>query len=74
MREKIKLESSAGTGHFYTTTKKSDSTMKLGKKVYLPLQMHGKVRDICQIKISYLTKNLFALNLTNTILINYHLP
>lgn len=22
MREKIKLESSAGTGHFYTTTKK----------------------------------------------------
>jgi large subunit ribosomal protein L33 len=24
-REKIKLESSAGTGHFYTTNKKSSS-------------------------------------------------
>ena len=24
MREKIKLESSAGTGHFYTTTKNKD--------------------------------------------------
>lgn len=30
MREKIKLESSAGTGHFYTTTKnKRISTDKL---------------------------------------------
>ena len=30
MREKIKLESSAGTGHFYTTTKnKRTSTEKL---------------------------------------------
>ena len=26
MREKIKLESSAGTGHFYTTTKNKRST------------------------------------------------
>ncbi len=30
MREKIKLESSAGTGHFYTTTKnKRTSTEKI---------------------------------------------
>ena len=30
MREKIKLESSAGTGHFYTTTKnKRNQTDKL---------------------------------------------
>lgn len=30
MREKIKLESTAGTGHFYTTTKnKRTSTEKL---------------------------------------------
>ena len=26
MREKIKLESSAGTGHFYTTTKNTRTT------------------------------------------------
>ncbi len=26
MREKIKLESSAGTGHFYTTTKNKRTT------------------------------------------------
>lgn len=26
MREKIKLESSAGTGHFYTTTKNKRNT------------------------------------------------
>ena len=26
MREKIKLESSAGTGHFYTTTKNNKNT------------------------------------------------
>ena len=26
MREKIKLESSAGTGHFYTTTKNKKKT------------------------------------------------
>ena len=26
MREKIKLESTAGTGHFYTTTKKKRTT------------------------------------------------
>ena len=28
MRDKIKLESSAGTGHFYTTTKNKRTTKK----------------------------------------------
>ncbi|AUR52893.1 MAG: 50S ribosomal protein L33 [Neisseriales bacterium] len=37
MREKIKLESSAGTGHFYTTTKnKRTSTEKLELTKYDP--------------------------------------
>ena len=37
MREKIKLASSAGTGHFYTTTKnKKNSTEKLRLKKYDP--------------------------------------
>ena len=37
MREKIKLESSAGTGHFYTTTKNKRTTPdKLGIKKYDP--------------------------------------
>ena len=37
MREKIKLESSAGTGHFYTTTKnKRTTTEKIEMKKYDP--------------------------------------
>jgi large subunit ribosomal protein L33 len=37
-REKIKLESSAGTGHFYTTTKNKTSTPnKLEFKKYDPV-------------------------------------
>ena len=37
MREKIKLESSAGTGHFYTTTKNKRTTSdKLQMKKYDP--------------------------------------
>jgi large subunit ribosomal protein L33 len=37
MREKIKLESSAGTGHFYTTTKNKRTTPdKLEIKKYYP--------------------------------------
>ncbi|MFZ5555525.1 MAG: 50S ribosomal protein L33 [Pseudomonadota bacterium] len=37
MREKIKLESSAGTGHFYTTTKNKRTTPdKLEFKKYDP--------------------------------------
>lgn len=37
MREKIKLESTAGTGHFYTTTKnKRTTTEKLEIKKYDP--------------------------------------
>ncbi len=38
MRDKIKLVSSAGTGHFYTTTKnKKTSTGKLEFKKYDPM-------------------------------------
>jgi large subunit ribosomal protein L33 len=38
MREKIKLESSAGTGHFYTTTKnKRIQTDKLELKKFDPV-------------------------------------
>jgi len=38
MREKIKLESSAGTGHFYTTTKnKRTMSEKLEIKKYDPV-------------------------------------
>ena len=37
MREKIKLVSSAGTGHFYTTDKNKGSTpAKIEIKKYLP--------------------------------------
>ena len=38
MRDKIKLESTAGTGHFYTTTKnKRTQTGKLELKKYDPV-------------------------------------
>ena len=38
MREKIKLESSAGTGHFYTTTKnKRTMPEKMEMKKYDPV-------------------------------------
>ena len=38
MREKIKLESTAGTGHFYTTTKNKKTTLeKLEIKKYDPV-------------------------------------
>lgn len=38
MRDKIKLVSSAGTGHFYTTTKnRRTTTEKLEKKKYDPI-------------------------------------
>jgi large subunit ribosomal protein L33 len=38
MRDKIKLVSSAGTGHFYTTTKnKRKTTEKLEMKKYDPV-------------------------------------
>ena len=38
MREKIKLESSAGTGHFYTTTKnKRTTTVKIEMKKFDPV-------------------------------------
>jgi len=38
MREKIKLESTAGTGHFYTTSKnKRTTTEKIEMKKYDPV-------------------------------------
>ena len=38
MREKVKLESSAGTGHFYTTTKnKRTTTEKIEMKKFAPV-------------------------------------
>ena len=38
MREKIKLVSSAGTGHFYVTTiNKQNTTEKLAKKKFDPV-------------------------------------
>ena len=38
MREKIKLESTAGTGHFYTTTKNKKNTPdKMEIKKYDPV-------------------------------------
>lgn len=38
MRDKIKLESSAGTGHFYTTTKnKRQSAAKIEIKKFDPV-------------------------------------
>jgi large subunit ribosomal protein L33 len=38
MREKIKLESTAGTGHFYTTTKNKRTTPdKMEIKKYYPV-------------------------------------
>ncbi len=36
-REKIKLESSAGTGHFYTKRKPRNATEKLALKKYDPV-------------------------------------
>ncbi len=51
MREKIKLVSSAGTGHFYTTTKnKRTMTGKMEMKKYDPvvrkhvLYKEGKIK------------------------------
>ena len=51
MRDKIKLVSSAGTGHFYTTTKnKRATTDKLSFKKYDPvarkhvLYKEGKIK------------------------------
>ena len=38
MREKIKLVSSAGTGHFYTTTKNKKTMPKIDSKEKLNLE------------------------------------
>ena len=51
MREKIKLESTAGTGHFYTTTKNKRSTPdKLEFKKYDPVARKHVVYKETKIK------------------------
>ena len=51
MREKIKLESSAGTGHFYTTTKnKRTMPDKMEIKKYDPVARKHVVYKEAKIK------------------------
>ena len=51
MREKIKLESSAGTGHFYTTTKNKRTTPdKLEFKKFDPVARKHVVYKETKIK------------------------
>ena len=51
MREKIKLESSAGTGHFYTTTKnKRTMTEKMAIKKFDPVARKHVVYKETKIK------------------------
>jgi large subunit ribosomal protein L33 len=51
MREKIKLESTAGTGHFYTTTKNKRATPdKLEFKKYDPVARKHVVYKETKIK------------------------
>lgn len=47
MREKIKLESSAGTGHFYTTTKnKRTASEKIELRKFDPVvRKHVKYKE-----------------------------
>ena len=49
MREKIKLVSSAGTGHFYTTTK---------NKKTMPDKMEIKIRSSCRKYVTYTEKKI----------------
>ena len=51
MREKIKLESSAGTGHFYTTTKNKRTTPdKMEVKKFDPLARKHVIYKEAKIK------------------------
>ena len=51
MREKIKLESTAGTGHFYTTTKnKRTMTAKMEIKKFDPVARKHVVYKETKIK------------------------
>ena len=51
MRERIKLESTAGTGHFYTTTKNKRATPdKLEMKKYDPVARKHVVYKEAKIK------------------------
>lgn len=51
MREKVKLVSSAGTGHFYTATRNKQNTPdKLEKKKYDPVIRKHVVYNEAKIK------------------------
>jgi large subunit ribosomal protein L33 len=51
MREKIKLESTAGTGHFYTTTKNKRTTPdKLEIRKYDPIARKHVIYKEAKIK------------------------
>ncbi|BAW79921.1 50S ribosomal protein L33 [Candidatus Nitrosoglobus terrae] len=51
MRDKIKLVSSAGTGHYYTTTKNKRTTPeKLEKKKYDPVVRQHVIYKEAKIK------------------------
>ncbi len=51
MREKIKLESTAGTGHYYTTTKnKRTTTGKIEMKKYDPVARKHVIYKEAKIK------------------------
>ena len=51
MREKIKLESTAGTGHFYTTTKnKRNQPDKMEMKKFDPVARKHEIYKEAKIK------------------------
>ena len=51
MREKIKLESSAGTGHFYTTTKnKKTMSEKFSIKKFDPVARKHVLYKVTKLK------------------------
>ena len=46
MREKIKLESTAGTGHFYTTTKNKKTMPEVSIGLSIIVLMYRKIHSI----------------------------
>ncbi len=53
MREKIKLESTAGTGHFYTTTKnKRTTTEKIEMKKFDPVARKHVIYKETKLKLA----------------------
>ena len=61
MREKIKLESTAGTGHFYTTTKNKRSTPdKIEMKKYDPRARRHVIYKETKIKSGTVKSSVLA--------------